>query len=285
MRLTKLNQLIEDGKAIGGRWEFGEDHLIQFRSLGKDEELKVKGSLVAAEPGTLVISVDDKQSDQLTTSRLLKLSGKWRTNAKNQLVFGVKKSEGDTDTLTFTGGWRVGEFQELLYTYEVRDLKTERKELKLLVFQGDWDFSEKHRLVFSVGGASDSAFRFRGAFQTRSILAKKGEIRYQLGVETSGRRRVQDVVLFGKWKYSDKFGLSFEMEYEEGRKRTITFGGEVAVTQKDRVEVDLKTRVGEPLGIALLLTRDIFGKDGETFARLQRWDGETRAEAGMRFRW
>src|SRR4051812_11369242 len=125
-KLERLNTLVEDGKSVSGRWEIGPDHVIQFRSLGRDEELKVKGALIAGEPGALVISVDDKQTDQLTVSRLWKLEGRWHANDKNQLVFDVKRESGKADTLNFTGGWRIGEFQELLYTYEVQDLKTRR---------------------------------------------------------------------------------------------------------------------------------------------------------------
>jgi hypothetical protein len=251
--------------------------------LGKNEDIRARATLVAAEPGELVVSAHERLEDQLSVTRLLKLSGKWQADPQNRLSFDVQRSGGRADTLRFIGGWRLGEFQELLYTYEVKELKTKRKVWKLLVLQGHWDVTPKGQLAFLVGGDSDSELRFRGAFQTRSVLAKKGELRYQLGAEATGRRKTQEVVLFGKWKYSDRLGLSFEMEYEEGRKKAIAFGADVALNEKDSVAVKLKTREGQSLGVELLLTRDIFA-DGEAFARFLKWAGETRVEAGVRFR-
>ena len=293
MKLTKLNELIENGKRLKGRWEIGPNHEIVFRRgdpsgrpyTAKDEEIKVRGSLVAAEPQALVIAVTERQSDQNIVTGLWKLAGKWRTDPKNQIVFEVGKESGKNDVLSFTGGWRVGEFQELLYTYEVRDLKTKRKELKLLVFQGAWDITEKNRLAYRLGGGSDPAFYFRAALQSKSILAKKGEIRYQAGLEVSGKRQTQDIVLFGKWKYSDKLGLFFEMEYEAGRKKSIGFGGDYSLASSRSVSVELKTAAGRPLGIELVLTQDVFGKDGQAFIRFKKSIEEgSRIEAGAQFK-
>jgi hypothetical protein len=251
--------------------------------LGKDEDIRARATLIGAEAGTLVASAHERLEDQLSVTRLWKLSGKWQADAQNRLSFDVQRSDGRADTLRFTGGWRVGEFQELLYTYEAKELKTRRKEWKLLVFQGHWDVTPQGQLAFLVGGDSDSELRFRGAFQTPSVLAKKGELRYQLGAETATRRKAREVMLFGKWKYSDKLGLSFEIEYEEGRKKALMFGVDAALNRKDSVAVKLKTRQGSPLGVELLLTRELFA-DGEAFARFAASAEEKRGEAGVRFR-
>ena len=172
-----------------------------------------------------------------------------------------------------------------MYTYEVRDLKTKRKELKLLVFKGAWDITEKNGLVYVLGQDSDSRFRFRGAFQTKNILAKKGEIRYQVGVEVAGKRQIQNVILFGKWKYSDKSGLFFEMEYEEGNRKSITFGGNYSMTDSQTITVALKSEIGSPLGAEVVLTKDLFSKDSQAFIRLKRSIEESAAEAGVHFQW
>ena len=129
MKLTKLNQLLEDGQVIKGRWIITPNHEVQYRFEGKDEEIKVTGSLIAAEPDALVISVTEKQKDQKIVTSIVKLSGVWKLN------------------------------------------------------------TEKNRLTYSIGGDSNNAFKFRGAFQTTSIYAKKGEIRYQIGVEVAGKRK------------------------------------------------------------------------------------------------
>ena len=84
MKLTKLNQLLEDGEVVKGRWEITPNNEVQYRGEGKDETIKFTGSLIAAEPDALVISVTEKQSDQKIVTSIVKLSGTWKLNPKNQ---------------------------------------------------------------------------------------------------------------------------------------------------------------------------------------------------------
>ena len=284
MRLTKLNELIEEGKGLKGQWFLSPDHELLYRADGFDEEYRFKGALIAAEPEALVFSVTERQSDQKIVTSLHRLSGRWRANPKNQIVFEVEKESGKNDVLTFGGGWKLNDNQEILYTFEQTDLKTKRKRIQTLAFSGYWQFSDRHRIVYVLSEDSASAFRFRGAFQTRSILAKKGEIRYQVGIEVSGRRRVQDIVLFGKWKLSRDLGLSFEVDYAGGRRKSIAFGGEYSLDDSRQVAVNLKSEAGKPLGAELIFTKAFFGKDGQAFMRLQKSVGESLVEAGARLR-
>ncbi len=284
MKLSSLNELIENGKAVKGRWEITPDHLVQYRAEGKDEEIRVKGSLLAAEAGALVLSVTERQSDQEIVSSLVRLTGSWHANQKNQLVFEVERAKGKSDTLVLKGGWRVDAHHQILYGYTQTDIKTRRKTSPDLSFDGYWDISEKNRLTYFLGAGDGSALRFRGAFQTNSVLAKKGEIRYQMGVEVAGKRKVQTIALFGKWKVSRELSLSFEIEYAHGKTRTILFGGEYALKGLANIAVNLKNTRGKPLGIELVLSKDIFEKDGQLFIRLEKYLNESRLEAGMSFK-
>ena len=213
MKLTRLNELIEDGKKVKGRWVLTPGHELQYKSEGKNEEIKLKGSLVAAEPDALIFSVTERQNDQRIVTSLVKLSGEWKLNPENQILFEVEKETGRNDTLTLTGGWKVGESHELVYRWEETRLKTKKRQIRTLVFRGFWELSEKNRLTYYLGADSGSALKVRGAFQTHSILAKDGEIRYQIGVEAAARKNAQVIVLFGKWKISRDLGLLFEIEY------------------------------------------------------------------------
>ncbi len=285
MKITRLNELIEEGKLKKGRWELTPQHELQYRSQGLEEEIKLKGALVAAEPEALVIAVTEKQSDQKIVTSLVKLSGTWKANSKNQLVFEVARESGRNDVLTFSGGWKINQHQELIYSYRRQDLKTKTKAVQELAFQGVWEISDKNAITYVLGGDSDSAFRFRGTFQTQSIYAKKGEIRYQAGVEVNGKRKNQTILLFGKWKISRDFSLFFEMEYENGVKKSIAFGGTYALTEDSEIAVTLKNEEGKSLGVELVLTKDFFGKDGQVFLRLQKNVEESRVEVGTKFRW
>ena len=284
MKLTKLNQLLEDGKVTKGTWELTPNHELQYRAEGLDEEIKFRGSLIATEPDALVFSITEKQKDQKIITSIAKLTGSWKLNPKNQITFEVEKESGKNDTLTFQGGWKVNDTHEVIYTCEQINLKTKQKETQELLFKGYWDISEKNRLTYLFSADSNSTFRFRGAFQTKSILAKKGEIRYQAGVEVQGKRQIQTITLFGKWVVSRDLNLNFEIEYQDGKK-FITFCGEYNLDGERQIAVNLKSQEGKPLGIELILTKDIFNGDGQAFIRLQKSLEESSIEAGVKFVW
>ncbi len=285
MKISRLNDLIEEGKTTKGKWELTPNHELQYKSKDQNEEYKLTGTLIAVEPGALVFSVTERQTDQKIVTSIHKLGGSWKLNPKNQITFEVEKEQGRNDVLTFKGTWKVNDNHEIVYTYEKTQLKRKTKESQELVFKGYWDITDKNRLTYLLGGDSSSAFRFRGAFQTQSILAKKGEIRYQVGVEVVGKHKIQTIALFGKWKLSRDLSLDFEIEYANGRKKTITFGGDYAFNDTTQISVNLKSRAGQPLGIELIFTKDIFGKDGQAFVRLQKSLEESRVEAGVRLKW
>ncbi len=285
MKLTKLNQLIENGEVIKGHWQLDDNHDLLYISDGPDEEVKCTGSLIAAEPDALVFSVTEKQKDQKIVTSIVKLSGTWKLNPKNQITFAVQKGMVKSDTLTFTGTWDLDDNHEIIYIYERTVLKTKTKETQSIVFKGHWDITDKNCLTYCVGGDSDNAFKFRGTFQTKSILAKKGEIRYQVGVEVDGKRKNKTITLFGKWIVSRDLWLDFEIEYDEGKRKSISFGGTYSLNDSTDITVDLKSESGKPLGIEVVLTKDIFGKDGQAFVRLQKTLEESSVEAGVKFVW
>jgi hypothetical protein len=285
MKLTWLNELEENGRVVKGHWEIGPGHEVRYRAEGKDEEIRLKAPILAAEPGALVIAFTEKQSDQKSVTRAAKLTGTWHLNAKNRVVFEVERRTGRPDAVSFRGAWRVGGSNEFIYSYEEISLKTKKKIKRELVFSGFWELSDRDRLTYRLAADSDSAFRIRGAFQTRSLLAKKGEVRYQAGVEMNGRNKIQTIILFGKWKLSRDLELLFEMETAGGRKHAIVFGGEFALGRSGRITARLKGREGKPLGVELELTREFLKKDGLAFLRLMRSLEEARVEAGVRFKW
>ncbi len=286
MKLTRLNELITgDGQMIKGVWELTPAHELRYRSEGGREEINLRASLVAPESNALVISVTEKQFDQEIVSGVLKLTGTWMLDPQNRIIFEVERESGLRDILTFDAGWKISGSNEIVYQYKETDLKTKKKEARELVFKGAWGISEQNRLTYFLSADSGASFRFRGAFQTKSILAKDGQIRYQAGVEIGGKRKIQTIALFGKWKVSRDFGLFFEIEYADGGKRTIFFGGEYSLKNDREIAVNLKSGQGEPLGVELILTQDIFGRDGEAFLRFQKSLEESRIEAGVSFKW
>jgi hypothetical protein len=283
MKFTRLNELIEDGEVVEGHWRLDPSHEIQYRT--RAQEIKVRGTLLAAEPGALVAAISQKEKNGHISSRLLKLSGEWRVDAKNRIVFEIERKEGENNVLTLAGIWRLGPEHDIIYSYKRQNLKTKKKEIQELTFKGFWDISEKHRLSYFLGGDTNAELRFRGAFQTKSLLAKEGEIRYQLGIEVRGKTRLQTLVFFGKWKISRDLELSFEMEYGDREKRKIRFGGKYTLNDDASISAKLVNEQDKPLGLEVILTKDIFEGDGEAFLRLKKTIEESRLEAGVKWSW
>jgi hypothetical protein len=284
-KIGTLSKLLEDSKTTKGTWKLNDDHTLSYKEDGTKKEVKLDANLVAAEPGALVFSYTDKISATQSTTRIFKLDGNWKVDDANRITFEVEKETGKNDVLTFNGSWELNDSHEIVYTYTQKQLKTKTKLTQELLFKGHWDLNEKTCLSYYVGGDSDNAFHFEGAFESPSVRAKKGELRYQIGVEVKGKTAVQTIALFGQWLVSDDLSLDFEIEYSDGDKRTISFGGEYRLSNDRTVAVNLKTKSGQPIGVELVLTQDIFGKDGSAFLRLAKSLEDTRVEAGVKFKW
>jgi hypothetical protein len=285
MKLTSLNNLEEKGERVEGVWKLGENHELVYREGEGKREARLKGTLVAVERGALVFSATVKEDEKRSTTGLFKLTGDWRVDSKNRILFEVEKAAGKKDRLVFQGQWELGPNYEIIYSYGQTRLKTKTKVTQTLVFKGHWDLTERNRLAFQVEGDTDSTLRFRGAFQTKSLLAKAGEIRYQIGIEIEGRKKLQTLTFFGKWKISKALELSFEMEYGGGEKRALTFAGTYHINEDTSVTAELQARNGKPLGMEVHFRREFFQNQGELFLRLRRTAEESAAEAGVRVPW
>lgn len=285
MKFTRWNELMDERDVIRGSWTLNDNHELEYREKQDEKAVKLTAPLIAAEPDALVVAVTAKQADKRIVTSTAKLTGRWRANHKNQLVFEVEKEGGRRDILTFRGAWEVNESHEIIYTWEQRWLKRKTKQIQALAFKGHWELSEKNRLTYYLEGSSDSAFRFRGSFKTKSISAREGEIRYQIGVEVAGKKELKTITLFGKWKLSRDFELSFEIEYADGKRYEMRFGAVFHAGDGFTLEAELINREGHSLGIEVILTKELFKGQAETFLRLRKTVEESALEAGMRIPW
>ena len=285
MRLTRLNQLIRGREMIDGIWSLTRNHELQYRRRGKEKEIILTGELIRAQPEALVFRIAESSFDEDIVQREFALRGRWQADDQNRLSFLVERERGRNDALTLQGGWEVDPRLGLIYRYDRVDLQTKRKQIRTLTFRGYWDLTEGSRLTYVLDTSRDSVFRFRGTFQTSSILAKDGLLRYQVGIEVEGRRRLQTVTLFGKWKMSRDLALEFEVAHPGGARRTIRFGATYVVNSRASISALLMDREGESLGFEVILTRDFFSSDGQAFVRLRKSLEETAVEGGLRFHW
>ncbi len=316
MKYRKLSDLQKEVETLEGKWELSPGHELVYtehrrqtavtENTQTEKQASFKASLVAAEPEALVILVTTKEDENRTVTGFVKLSGKWALDVKNRITFSVKRGLGRDDKLTFQGAWEINDNFQITYAFSTEEVfqgagKKKRRVTRVaqeLVFDGHWDISEKNRLTYLIGGDSESAFRFRGTFETASILAKQGEIRYQAGIEYktsrgTKKRRARTITLFGKWKLSDDLALSFELECADGRRPEIRFGTEFNLKKwrgrlpllPDEVAVNLVSSGRKPLGIELVLSKDLFDGNARTFIRFRESLREKAVEAGITIPW
>ncbi len=284
-KLTSFNELVQNGDVISGRWELGGDHRLRYRRSGKNETIALEGTLVAAEPAALVFAVTEKQTDQKIVASLLDLKGTWSMDAKNRIQFRVIRGVKKNDTLTFEGHWRLDPNHQVIYSFRETDLKTKKRQTRLLSFKGHWDISKKNEIDYFFAAGSDSVFRLHGSFIDKNILAGKGQLRYELGAGMAANRGKKTIVLFGRWKMLKDLELAFEIEQGEGKKRMIIFDGDYRLDKQKRIHVRLKNQRGVALGLEVILTKEFLKSQGEAFIGFNKSPEELRLEGGLRFRW
>ena len=246
---------------------------------------------IAAESDTLVIETIQTVRKQgqfpsgtapvpiVSRLRILRLKGTWHANEYNELVFEAKVRRGlakKPDKYTFKGTWKINKNQQIEYNCgEGADV---------LTFKGHWDISSSNKLVYALEGSSTSRFEFKVQLESPSLYPKKGEIRYRIGIGVCQRRIArpnQLIILYGEWKFGRNLGVSFQMDYGQGRVREIEFGAAVTFG-RNKVIFALNNEFGEPLGITLTMTHKFLKLiDAEAFIRLKSRKKEQAIEAGV----
>ncbi|TAM37205.1 hypothetical protein EPN54_05395 [bacterium] len=237
----------------------------------------IRRRFIAAESDSLVIETIQTGSKTLRQRlRILKLKGTWRANDYNELCFEVALRKGPPQTYTFKGAWKINNNQEIEYTCGQGP--------DVLTFKGHWDISSAARLVYVLEGSSTSRFEFKVQLESPAVYPKQGQIRYRIGIGIRQSRLTapgQVLILYGEWKFGRNLGLTFRMDYGQGKVREIEFGAEVSFG-RDKVIFALNNEFGEPLGITLTITHKLFKTiDAEAFIRLKYLQSQCGAEAGI----
>ncbi|MDD5560641.1 MAG: hypothetical protein PHT50_00705 [Candidatus Omnitrophica bacterium] len=247
------------------------------------KSIKPRNSLrkrfIAVESDTLVIeTIQTISRIHRQRLRVVKLKGAWRANEYNELVFEAAASRGrpKPDKYTFKGTWEVNKNQQIEYNCgEGPDV---------LTFKGHWNISSANKLVYALEGSSTSRFEFKVQLESPTLYPKKGEIRYRIGIGTRKSRLSgpgQIIILYGEWKFGRNLGLTFQMDYGQGRVRAIEFGAEVTFG-RNKVIFALRNEFGQPLGITLTMTHKFLKAiDAEAFIRLKSRQKDQAIEAGI----
>jgi hypothetical protein len=252
-------------------------------TLRSGDRLALRGRIIGARGDELAFQVasEDKRGTQHV--RLLKFSGAWGADDANRIYFSVRKRTLP-DILTLSGGWVVNDNQQIVYSFEKTDRVTGERVVTSLGFAGYWRITRENRLSYIFSRGSDSRFDFKAHLETPNMYPQKGVIKYRIGGGIRQGKRDQPVIvcLYGRWNFSRKTGLSFEMDYGKGQVHSMRFGAGVNVSKKDTIELDLVNEEGETLGGSLICThRFLRARDGAFFVRLKKIGKEQSIDAGV----
>ncbi len=259
-------------------------NLSHSRASGNLETITLKGAIISCESDKLVFEIRSVNKNGLSQFRLLKLTGFWGTDGRNQISFKINK-KGPSDTLTFQGAWQLNENQQVIYTYEKAALKRKTKDTHTLVFIGFWQITSANKLTYILSQGTNSKFDFKAQIETPNVYPKKGVIKYRvgMGVREPKAGHIRIISLYGTWKFSRKLGLTFDMEYAKGQINSLSFGTEVNFGKRDQVVFNLINKDKEQLGMSVLFTHRFLRQlDAELFTRLKTSQKESGVDAGIR---
>ena len=276
-----------------GNWSLDKEHnliftLNKWNNQCEGNKLVLESDLVSASGNELVFSIETKDSsseqgesslNSVTRSYILKFSGAWQADKYNRLSFNLEREKGESDALTLQGIWTINKQNEIIYSY-IRTLTgTKEKIENSIALRGYWDISEKDRLIYILNEDIDSQFDLKVSFQK----AEKNFLRYTIGVGYA--QKTDTITLSGKWKLDKNLGLLFEVEYADGCVKQIVFGADCKWNDDYSVELRLKNKTGEDLGIEVSLSKQLFQGQGEAFVKALACEEEFSIMAGAGWKW
>lgn len=272
-----------------GNWKLNENYCLELKLkddqlfLADSSILTLKGKIISLEADEFTFELKTIDKSGLLHLGLIKLSGQLNNDEFNQIFFSVEKLEG-TDILFLGAGWRLNKNQEITFNLKRTPFKNKSDFSSLITISGFWRISQANNLTYFLSTASGNSFIFRCHLQTPSLYPKKGAIKYRLGAGISQGRRVKTKIisLYGTWKLSRGLGISFEMEYANGRLHSLEFEAEITIDKANRVVFILKSAQKEALGISVTFTHRFLKQlDARVFLELKSSLRERGIDVGL----
>ncbi|MDP3730364.1 MAG: hypothetical protein Q8R14_02435 [Candidatus Omnitrophota bacterium] len=273
---------------LKGEWSLTDDHRLRltldtWSRATFGDRITLEGEILDVNANSLLFAVTTTSKEGSQSTHLLNLSGIWKADENNRLSFHVKKEGGRYDILTLGGAWQINEGHQIIYQYERARLIRKKKRVHTLIFKGYWDIKDAFRVSYILSKGTDSVFDFKISAGT----LKEDRIQYEVGIGAGHRIApvTRAITLFGRWNLKKDANLSFEIEYEGGKTRSIAFGADAKLTDKDTILFRLKSMVeNKDIGMTLELSREIL-RGGETFIRALKSGRESALFAGAAWRW
>lgn len=274
---------------LNGRWSLTDNHQLRI-TLNKSsrdifgDTVTLDGDIIDVRHNAILFAVTTKTEGGNLSTYVLTLGGTWAADQNNRLSFRVERESGKSDILTFTGTWQIGLNHQIVYQYEKSGLARKKHVIHELMFKGYWDILSAGRISYVLNAASNTAFNFKAS----AGMFKGDRIQYELGIGAAKKLRpvAMTITLFGTWNIQKDAGITFEVEYENGKFHTIAFGATARLSGKDMITLELKSGSGNrDIGVTVELSRRLISGDGEAFIRFLATKGEQAIYAGGGWRW
>lgn len=274
---------------LNGKWSLAGNRGLNFAfdKAARDtfgDQMTLRGEIIDVKEHSILFSVSTKDKRDKQSIYLISLQGSWKADKNNRLTFYVKREQSRHDILTFSGLWDINKDHQIIYEYERSALIRKRKKIHTLTFKGHWDIKEKLRVSYVLGGDSKSVFQFKA----NAGVFKKNYIKYDIGIgfRNSIRLKKRTIELSGKWRLKKGVGLIFDVQYDNGKTRSIVFGAEAKLTGNDTISFRLKESTNnKAIGADLKLSHKVLGGAGEAFLRVLRSERECAIYAGAGWGW
>ncbi len=271
--INAKNQLvINKNVTVDGTWSLTTDHelcltLDATQDTQFGDKIILSGRFNDVSPNILSFETSHHENPSNITSDIIALQGVWEADENNKLIFKVKKESGRHDVLTFTNTWIMDDKNRIIYEYETASLVFKKKETQQLTFKGTWDITKNNRLYYELSNGSASGFDFK----VGTSVLEKNQIKTRIMVGTQNK----DLIISGKWKASDEVGLTFDVTYDNGEVKSIVFGGEFKMSDKDKLSLKLGN------GFEARLTQELIKDVAEFSTAIQTTGSESRATWGV----
>jgi hypothetical protein len=281
---------LPDRIVFEGSWKLNNSHDLVFtlnktKHQSAGQKLYLKGELIDAKSNVFVFSLAAREKRDVYIVGLLQLKGKWQADTHNRLQFLVKRLNSN-NPLTLQGTWKVKR-NTIVYTYKKISLTNRQVHLQRLYFKGYWEINKNNRLTYILDSKNASGFDFRTYLETPNLIGKRGAIKYRIGIGAKGSAifKTQTISIYGVWKLHRKSGISFIVDYGQGRVKAINFGAFVRRGRKGKIEFLLTNRKGKKIGIKVTFTQKILENSAEWFLRIIKQDRQPKLEWGLTLPW
>ncbi|MDD4954621.1 MAG: hypothetical protein PHP17_01080 [Candidatus Omnitrophica bacterium] len=213
-----------------------------------------------------------RTTPKLYSRRQLMLSGRWKVDKLNNLIFEVKTSS-DFDEFSFGNNWQVTKENNILLFYKKKFLKKEI--ISCLVLEGSWEFC-RNSLNFMVEGSSKDKIKFDVALTNKAVSLGEENLDLTIGLKKDS---VKSISLYGRCKYlKDRFKITLN---SKRGKLTWIFMLNKKLSKDKELLFELINKKGKPLGLQITFSKRL-PSGGNFFIRAKAAE-EKRIEAGLYF--